>query len=52
MIFSDFFIQQVAKKKTDKRRRRAQSGDSVMDDSFILGNFHLIFLHLDLAPKI
>ena len=52
MIFSDFFIQQVAKKKTDKRRRRAQSGDSVMDDSFILGNFYLIFLHLNLAPKI
>ena len=51
MIFSDFFIQQVAKKKTDKRRRRAQSGDSVMDDSFILGNFYLIFLHLNLAPK-
>ena len=52
MNFSDFFIQQVAKKKTDKRRRRAQSGDSVMDDSFILGNFYLIFLHLNLAPKI
>ena len=49
MIFSDFFIQQVAKKKTDKRRRRAQSGDSVMDDSFILGNSYLIFfLHLNL----
>ena len=51
MIFSDFFIQQVAKKKTDKRRRRAQSGDSVMDDSFILGNFYLIFFAFEFRAK-